>query len=141
MSTIAIACPSCRSGNTVEIRDLLQRPRCTRCSAQLGPSAPIELTRDSLSAVLEESPLPVLLMVHSQWNPQSTMAQPVVVQVAQRHSGRLLCARISADMFPDVSKRHGVTTLPALILFRGGSEKRRLTGAHSVAEIDKLVTG
>jgi thioredoxin 2 len=140
MSSIVIACASCRTDNSVPAQQLLTRPRCTRCQQALSLAAPVELTRDTVEGVLQKAPIPVLLVLYSQWNAASSMAAPVLAEVAQRHGGRVLVARVNTDMHPDVMKRYAATTLPALLVFRSGSERKRLLGAHSAAELEKLIS-
>ena len=90
--------------------------------------------------MIKSSPIPVLLVFYSQWNAPSTMVAPVLAEVALRHAGRLLVGRINTDMNPDVMKRYNAAALPALIMFRGGNERKRLHGAHSVVEIEQLLS-
>ena len=140
MSSIDLCCPSCRTDNPIPAQQLLSRPRCQRCQQALSISAPVETTREAVDGVIRSSPIPVLLVFYSQWNAPSTMATPVLQQVAQRHAGKLLVLRINTDMNPDVMKRYAATTLPTLILFRGGSERKRVQGAHSVVEIEQMIS-
>ena len=140
MSSIVITCPGCRTNTTAPVQQLLSRPRCQRCQQALTATTPIELTRETVDGVVKNSSIPVLLVLYSQWGATSTMAAPVLVEVALRHAGKLLVGRINTDMNPDVMKRYGATTLPALIMFRGGSERKRVLGAHSVVDIEQLLS-
>lgn len=140
MSSIVLSCPSCRTDNTTPAQQLLSRPRCQRCQQALNLNSPIETTREAVDGVIRSAPIPVMLIFYSPWNAPSTMAAPVLQQVAQRHAGRLLVLRINTDMNPDVMSRYAATALPTLIVFRGGSERKRLTGAHSVVAIEQLLS-
>ena len=140
MSSIVIPCSGCRTDNPTPALQLLSRPRCLRCQQALTATAPLEVTREALDGVLRDSPIPVLLLFYSQWNAPSSMVAPVLAEVAKRHAGRLLVLRINTDMNPDVMKRHNATPLPALLVFRGGSERKRLHGAHSSVELEKLLS-
>ena len=140
MSSIVLTCPGCRTDNPTPVQQLLSRPRCQRCQQALTATTPIELTRDVVDGVIKSSPIPVLLVFYSQWSAPSTMVAPVLAEVALRHAGRLLVGRINTDMNPDVMKRYNATALPALIMFRGGGERKRLHGAHSVVEIEQLLS-
>ena len=140
MSSIVLTCSVCKTATTTAVQQLLTRPRCPRCQNVLSSTAPAELTRDSVDGVIKNSPLPVLMVFYSQWNAPSSMAAPVLAEVALRYSGRLLVARLNADMLPDVTKRYGATTLPTLITYRGGNERKRVLGAHSVVEIEQLLS-
>jgi thioredoxin 2 len=140
MSSIIIPCSGCRTDNPTPALQLLSRPRCLRCQQALTATAPIEVTREVIDGVLRDSPIPVLLLFYSQWNAPSSMVAPVLAEVAKRHAGRLLVLRINTDMSPDVMKRYTATPLPALLVFRSGSERQRLHGAHSTVELEKLLS-
>lgn len=140
MSSIVIPCSGCRTDNPTPAQQLLSRPRCQRCQQALTATGPIEVTREVIDGVLRDSPIPVLLLFYSQWNAPSTMVAPVLAEVAKRHAGRLLVLRINTDMSPDVMKRYNATPLPALLVFRSGSERQRLHGAHSTVELEKLLS-
>lgn len=140
MSSVVLSCRNCRTETATPVQQLLTRPRCKSCQQALSATAPVEIGREAIDGVLKNSPLPVLLVFYSQWNAASTMAAPVIQEVALRHTGRLLVLRINTDMNPDVMKRYNATSLPALLVFRGGSERKRLNGAHSVVEIEQLLS-
>lgn len=141
MSVITVACSACRADNPVQVADLTSRPRCQRCRQALAFSAPFEITRETADGVIRSSPLPLLLVLYSQWQPQSAMATPVLQQLAQKHSGRLLVVRLNADIYPDLAKRYSASTLPTLVLLRGGSERGRLVGAPSISDAERLLGG
>lgn len=140
MSSIVLTCPSCRTDNNTPATQLLGQARCQRCQQALKVNAPVELTRDSVDGVLKSSPIPVLLVFSSQWSSPSQMLAPVLDEVARRYGGRLLVGRVNTDMNPDVMKRYGATALPALIMFRGGNEKKRVLGVHSTVEVEQLLS-
>jgi thioredoxin 2 len=141
MSVITVACPACRTDNQTPVAEIQQRPRCQRCRQALVYNSAFELTRETFDGVVRGSPLPLLLVLYSQWQPQSAMAWPVLQQVAQKHTGRVLVVKLNADICPDLAKRYAATTLPTLVLLRGGTEKGRLVGAPSISEAERLITG
>ncbi|MBN1811919.1 MAG: thiol reductase thioredoxin, partial [Anaerolineae bacterium] len=56
------------------------------------------------------------------------MVGPVVEQVAQEHAGRLKVVMMDVDTNPNTPQRLGIMSIPALILFRDGTEVTRLIG-------------
>jgi thioredoxin 2 len=141
MSVITVACPACRTDNPTQVTELQQRPRCQRCRQALVFNSTFELTRETFDGVLRGSPLPLLLVLYSQWQPQSAMAWPVLQQVAQKHVGRVLVVKLNADICPDLAKRYAATMLPTLVLLRNGAERGRLVGAPSISEAERLIAG
>lgn len=141
MSVITVACSACRADNSVSASELANRPRCKSCKQALALNTPVELTRETADGVVRGSTLPLLLVLYSSWQPQSALATPILQQLAQKHSGRVLIARLNADVYPDLAKRYSPPTLPTLVLMRGGSEKGRLVGAPSIGDAERLITG
>jgi thioredoxin 2 len=68
--------------------------------------------------------------------PCKSMA-PQFAHAARDLAGRVQFAKIDTDAHPAVSMRHHIRSIPTLILFRGGSEQDRLSGALSALELKR----
>ncbi|MGI5286489.1 thioredoxin family protein [Nonomuraea polychroma] len=60
---------------------------------------------------------------------------PVLEAVAAEQAGRLRVGMVQLEHAPELAGRYEVIALPTLILFVGGLEKKRLTGALAEAEL------
>lgn len=58
-----------------------------------------------------------------------TQIAPVVDGLSREFAGRLKVAKANADTSPRVSQRHGVSSIPTLLLYRDGKEIDRMIGA------------
>ncbi len=47
--------------------------------------------------------------------------------------------KVNVDEFPDLAKKYGIMSIPTMIFFKDGSEKQKLIGLHSQAEIEQIV--
>jgi len=47
---------------------------------------------------------------------------------------------VDVDDEPEVASRYGVSSIPALLLFKGGEQVGQLIGAHPKASIAGLIT-
>jgi thioredoxin 1 len=54
----------------------------------------------------------------------------VVAEIAAEQAGRLLVAKVDADENPELVRRYGTLSLPSLLVFVGGVERRRIVGAR-----------
>lgn len=81
------------------------------------------------------SATPVLVDFWAPWCIPCRKVTPIVENLADELSGRLVVGTINADDAPRVSGRYEVLSLPTLLLFAGGSEVARVVG---VPKIDKL---
>jgi thioredoxin 2 len=44
-------------------------------------------------------------------------------------------AKVDTEALPEVASRFGICSIPTMILFRGGNEAKRLSGAMSASAI------
>lgn len=141
MSNLSVACKSCGTPNTIEAKRVLERAPCPRCRQPVVISAPVEVDPATAKGVVKASPLPVMMVLYSPWNNQSTMALPVLDDVAKRHAGKLVIVRVNTHMHPQFLTDSGGSArdLPVIVVYRAGSEKRRATGIHSAQQIEGLI--
>jgi thioredoxin 2 len=67
------------------------------------------------------------------------MMAPVLDSLAHDRQGELLVAKLDSDRNPATSARFNVRGIPTLILFRGGREVGRETGAVPRSQLDALL--
>jgi thioredoxin 2 len=65
------------------------------------------------------------------------MVAPEMEKLARERSERVLVAKVDTEALPAVAQRFGIRSIPTMILFRGGAEARRLSGAMPAAEISR----
>jgi thioredoxin-like negative regulator of GroEL len=64
---------------------------------------------------------------------------PVLDELAADHVGTLLVAKLDTDASPQVSAALGIRGIPTLILYRGGDEVARQTGAVPRSKLDEML--
>lgn len=135
------ACPQCGSKNRVPAARLGQRAQCGRCKATLPPvEEPVALTSDAeLEALVRESPLPVLVDFWAAWCGPCRMVAPEVAKIARARAGRVVVAKVDTDALPTSGARHGIQSLPTVVLFEGGRERARAVGAMPASAIERTV--
>ncbi len=66
------------------------------------------------------------------------MMAPMLDQLASDMQGELLVAKLDTDRAPEISARLGIRGIPTFILFRGGEEVARETGAVPADRLEAL---
>jgi len=71
------------------------------------------------------------------WCGPCRMVAPEMEKLARDRSERVLVAKVDTEALPTVAQRFNIRSIPTMILFRGGAEARRLSGAMPAAEISR----
>ena len=109
---------------------------CGKCKAPLPVSSgPVEITDATFSAEIENSATPVLLDLWAEWCRPCHMLAPTIEQLATEMAGRVKVGKLNIDENPGIANRFGVSSIPTLLVLKGGKEVDRLVGVQPKQEI------
>ena len=133
--SVVVACPHCRTLNRVPLTRLADAPVCGRCGKPLFDSHPVALDEGAFQAHAERAGLPLLVDFWAPWcGPCRTMAPHFEAAAAQLEP-RVRLGKVDTEAQPALASRFGIRSIPTLILFRGGREIARQSGAIGSTEI------
>lgn len=72
---------------------------------------------------------PTLVDFWADWCGPCHKIAPILDELAAEHADKLTVAKLNVDENPQTAMEFNVMSIPTLILFRDGVEKKRLTGA------------
>lgn len=98
-----------------------------------GPT--ITVTDSDFEDKVLKSSTPVLVDFWAEWCGPCHMVAPVLEEIAGEMAGKLTVAKLDVDNNPDVSRRYGILSIPSMVLFVDGIEKRRVVGARGKQQI------
>ncbi len=140
-SRVTLRCQFCHTWNRVDAARAAQRPKCGKCSRPMLLDRPWPLTEDTFERTIKETGVPVLVDFYADWCGPCKMMAPFVGEIASGYQGRALVAKLNTDLAQRTSMSLGIRGIPTVIVFRGGQEVARQTGAVPKAKLEELLKG
>ncbi len=137
--SIHLVCPHCRSINRVPAARLTQQPRCGQCHASLFSGHPIALTAADFDLHAQRAEIPLLVDFWSSWCGPCQMMAPAYEQAAQMLEPHVRLAKVNTEEEQTLAARFGISSIPTLVLLRGGRELARQPGALGLQDIVRWV--
>ena len=124
-----VICPSCLSVNNVPKKDSYLKANCGKCKESLLNNKPINLTNANFDEIVVNSEIPVIVDFWAPWCGPCKMFAPIFNQTAQKYPLKALFVKVNTEALPNLGARFQIRSIPTLVVFKSGLEKKRNSGA------------
>ena len=101
----------------------------------------LTLTADNIDSTISGASAPLLVDFWAEWCGPCKMIAPVLDELAEELDGQASIGKVDIDQFPQLAEKYGVTSIPTLIVFKGGEIADTLIGLRSKNELKERLVG
>lgn len=99
----------------------------------------IHVTKDNFQETVLNAKQDVLLDFWATWCGPCRMIAPIVEQIAEERED-LVLGKIDVDAQMELATRFQITSIPTLVLMRGGEAVKTIVGYRPKADLEKLLS-
>jgi thioredoxin 2 len=133
--TRRIPCPHCNTVNRViPGKELLAV--CGKCSSELFPGKPIDLTEQTFAKHVQESDVPLLVDFWAPWCGPCRMMAGAFEEVARRLEPEIRAAKVNTETEQVLAGQMGIKSVPTLIMFKNGKAVDSIAGALDLNNLE-----
>jgi thioredoxin 2 len=132
-----IVCGHCDSVVRVAAERLTEAPRCPNCHFPLFEGKPLTLTTANFDRHVSRGELPLVVDFWAPWCGPCIAMAPFYETASKQLEPTLRFAKLNTEDHPAPAARFSIRSIPTLIVFRGGKEIARQSGAMDVAGLTR----
>ena len=99
----------------------------------------LKLTDAEFESQVIKSEIPILVDYWAEWCGPCKMIAPVLEEVAQELSGKVLIGKLNVDENTQTPPKYGIRGIPTLMLFKNGETVGTQVGALSKSDLIKFI--
>jgi thioredoxin 1 len=98
-----------------------------------------ELTDADFASQVVESDDLVLVDFWAPWCGPCRQITPIIKELSEENAGSVKIAKVNIDDNPNAARQYGVSSIPTLMLFKGGEVIERFVGVQPKARLQEAL--
>ena len=88
------------------------------------------VTTASFQADVLDNPKPVMVDFWAEWCGPCRMVSPILDEIATEYADKTEIVKVNVDEEPQLAMQYGVTGIPMMAVFQGGTIAKQMVGAR-----------
>ncbi len=133
-----VVCPHCGAVNRIDAARIARGERdgkCGKCHQPLFEGKPVEVDEARFQKHLSRDEIPLLVDFWAPWCGPCRMMAPAFAQAAGRLEPGMRLLKVNTEEAQQLGAQLGIRSIPTLMMFRGGREIARMSGAMDAGGI------
>lgn len=136
---LTVRCQFCNTWNRIDAGRATAGPKCGKCAKPILLERPFPLNDETFTRTINESDVPVAVDFYADWCGPCRMMAPAVDALASHLQGKALVAKLNTDHSSKTASGFNIRGIPTTIVFRGGKEVARQSGAMPLEGLKQLM--
>lgn len=102
--------------------------------------AELTITEQNFEKEVIQSPIPVMLDFWAPWCGPCRMIAPIVAAIAAEQEGKVKVGKVNVDEQPNLAAMFNVTSIPLVVVLKGGEVTNFAVGYRPKEDIEALLT-
>ncbi len=135
-----VICPHCTTANRLDPARAGDEPVCGKCGTDVLDGKPVALDDARFERFVSRSELPVVVDFWAAWCGPCRSISPVLAEIANERQDQVKVVKVNIDENYEYASKLGVTSVPTMVVFKGGQMVEKIVGAVPKRNIvDRLV--